>query len=297
MGYKKLKVCVCTSSRSERGLLKPLIRRLNEHPRMSVSVLELPTDFTGAYEVALEFLRTHRVDLAFCGFDRLEHFGGCLAFFVNQVPVAQVYAGQISGEGVWDDVVRHLITLCSTIQFCDSEKAYKRCLELLKVTDKPTDKCFLVGSLAFEDLELDESIAPNKKFDLVLYNPLPLKPDLIQKELGEIERLLDKPTIWIYPNEDKYRETVIERIKKLEAKGKVKGYKTLPRPQYLALLKNCERAIGNSSSFLLELPYFGKSHIHIGARNNKREFVEIRKGGSDRIVKILEKVIPELREH
>jgi len=279
---------VCTSSRSERGLIQPLIKEL-KNSKFKVEVLELPTNFEGAYEVSSEFLRTHKVDLAFCGFDRLEHFGACLAFFVNQVPIAQVYAGHISGEGVWDDVVRHLITLCSTFQFCDSKKAYGRCLNLLKTADKPLDKCFLVGSLAFDNLEIDESIVPKEKFDLVLYNPLPLRPDLIQKELDEIEKLLDKPTIWVYPNEDEYREVVIKRIKKLEMEGKVKGVKSLPRSQYLALLKNCDRAIGNSSSFFLELPYFGKSHIHIGIRNKKREKAEIKTGASKKIVEILEK--------
>jgi UDP-N-acetylglucosamine 2-epimerase (non-hydrolysing)/GDP/UDP-N,N'-diacetylbacillosamine 2-epimerase (hydrolysing) len=288
---KTVKICVCTASRSERQLIKPLLEELEANPKFKLHVLELPTNFLGGFKTAKKYLETHgKPDLAFCSFDRVEMLGACLAFFLDNVKIAQYHAGDTSGEGeTFDDYVRFMITLCSDYQFCNGENAYKRCLQFLKLVGKPTEHCFEVGSLAFDNVSLDYSIVPNQPYDFILYNPLTRQPNLMENELNQIERLIGKRlALWIYPNEDEGREHVIEKIKKLEAEGKVKAYQTLPRPQFLALMEKADRIIGNSSSFFLELPFFGKKHVHVGARNKHRERIQIRTGASKRIVKILE---------
>lgn len=293
MGHK---VIVCVASRSERQLSEGLIKELDASPKFEVDVLELPISFMGAFETTVQYLRTHgKLSLAFCSYDRVEMLGACLAFFLEGIKVSQYHAGDVSGTGeVADDYVRFMITLCSDIQFCNSAKSFTRCLRFLRLVGKPVEHCYHVGSLAFDNVDLDYSMVPSQPFDLVLYNPLPRRLDLMPVELNEIEKLLGrKLTLWIYPNEDKGREVVIERIKKLEREGKVKACNTLPRPQFLALMKKAEKIYGNSSSFFLELPYFGKNHIHIGVRNKKRERIEVRSGASKKIVAILEKLLGE----
>lgn len=252
----------------------------------------MPISFKGAFEVAEEFIRVNgKPQLAVCSFDRLEMLGACLAFFLNRVKIAQYHAGDISGTGeVFDDYVRFMITLCSDFQFCNGESSFKRCLEFLKLVGKSIENCFEVGSMALDGVKLDYSLIPKEPYDLVLYNPPNKQPELIESELNEVERLLDKFTIWVFPNEDFGREKVIERIRELESKGKVKGYETLPREQFLALMERAERVIGNSSAFFLELSAFGRNHIHIGVRNKNRERVEVRSGASKRIAEILEKI-------
>lgn len=289
----KMRLCVCTASRSERGLIEPLINKLKSSPCFETEILELPISFMGAFETASEVIRRHEKKLlAICPFDRLEMLGACLAFFLNNVKVAQYHAGDVSGGGeTFDDFVRFMITLCSDVQFCNGANSFWRCFRFLKLVGKSTSCCYEVGSLAFDDIQLDDSAVPEDDFDLVLYNPLPRRPELIESELEEIENLLEnRLTLWIYPNEDAHREVVIDRIRHLEGEGKVKGFETLPRPQFLALMKHASRVIGNSSSFFLELPYFNKRHVHIGVRNRSREAVEVRGGASERIVTILERV-------
>jgi len=273
-------------------LIQPLIKRLEESPKFKLKVLEMPTTFEGAYETVKEYLRIYgKPDMAFCNFDRVEMLGACLAFYFSRVPIAQYHAGDISGEGeTFDDYIRFMITLCSDIQFCNSAKSFTHCLRFLRLVGKPVEHCYHVGSLAFDDVELDYTIVPDEPFDLILYNPLPAKPDLMEDELRQIEELLgDRLAIWIFPNEDEGREKVIAKIKELEAEGKVKGLNTVPRPQFLALMEKAERVIGNSSSFYMELPYFYKTHIRNGARNRNRERVKVVPGASERMVKILEK--------
>jgi len=290
------RIVVCTASRSERQLSQPLIEELKKSPKFKVEVLELPITFKGAYETVEEYIRVKgKPDLAFVNYDRLEMLGACLAFFIKGVRLAQYQAGDVSGEGeVYDDLVRFMITLCSDFQFCNSEESFKRCLKFLKLVGKPVKNCHHVGSFAFDNLTLDYSAVPNEPFDLILYNPLSRRVDLMEGELDMIEKLLgERLALWVYPNEDEGRDIVIERIRKLEAEGRVKGLETLPRPQFLALMEKAERVIGNSSSFFLELPYFKKQHIHIGLRNRHRERIEVKPGASRRIVEILEKFFSE----
>lgn len=299
----QVNICFCTASRSERELVKPLIRRLEEHPSFNLHVLELPVNFRDAFDTVLRFLHgtTHivggwsiglrspqKVDLAFCSFDRTEMLGAALAFFKNNIPIAQIQAGDQSLEGTHDDITRHQITLCSTVQFCNGMNSYWRVIYILMPLDRSTKNCYEVGSIQFDDLEIDYSAIPDEPFDLVLYNAPTRKPDLIPRELDEIESMLDKLTLWVEPNEDTGRDLILERMKTLEEEGRVKMIQTLPRTQFFGLLETSVRCIGNSSSFFLEIPYLDKQHIHIGVRNKGRERV-FRPGGSVRIIEALER--------
>ena len=155
----------------------------------------------------------------------------------------------------------------------------------------------MVGSTAFDDIEVDESLALKALFDLVVYHPPTRRPDLIEGELDQIESLLDKPAIWIGPSGDPKSDLIVKRIGEIERKHhKITFYPDLPRPKFLGLLKHCERIIGNSSCLFLEAPAFLKSSqiIHIGIRNLGREVVKVRRGGSGRIVKILRRELENL---
>lgn len=308
----QLNICFCTASRSERELVEPVIRRLEKHPRFNLHVLELPVNFRDAFDTVLRFLHgtTHIVggwsiglsspqkpDLAFCSFDRTEMLGAALAFFTNNIPIAQIHAGDQSLEGTFDDITRHQITLCSTIQFCNGMNSYWRVIDVLMPLDRSIENCYEVGSIQFDDMEIDYSAVPGEPFDLVLYNAPTRKPDLIPEELDEIESMLDKLTLWVDPNEDIGRDLIVERIKTLEEKGQVRMIRTLPRAQFFGLLQSNIRCIGNSSSFFLELPYLNsKQHIHIGVRNKGREHGTFRPGGSVRIIEALERFFAERME-
>lgn len=290
MGDQK-RVIVCWSNRSERGLLEPVIKRLRKYFEViefKVDEEEDPFELGRLYESAYSFLHEHEPDLVITPFDRKAQIFAALAARMLNLKVAQIHAGDISREGTWDDSVRHMISLVSDYLFCNGEESAERARELVKLTGSSA-KVFEVGSTAFDDLKIDTSACLEGSFDLVVYSPPTRRPDLIEKELDEIESLLDKPAVWIGPSGDPGSNQIVARAKKLEKEGKIKFYQNLPRPKFLGLLKECTRAIGNSSSFLLELPHFGKRHVHIGVRNLGRETVKIKPGGSDRIAEILHK--------
>ena len=292
MGDKVKRIVVAFSNRSEYGLLVPVIRRLEKH----FEVIEFDMGaVTGGvfklgdlYKNAFAFLQESSPACVITPFDRKEQIFVALAARMLNLRVTQIHAGDISREGCWDDQVRHMISLCCDYLFCNGEESAERARELVELTGSSA-KVFEIGSTAFDDIEVDTSSCPEGEFDLVIYHPPTKRPDLIEKELDEIESIIDKSTIWIGPSGDPGSDQIIARAKKLEKEGKIRFYQNLPRPKFLGLLKQCSRALGNSSSFFLELPHFGKKHIHIGVRNRGRGIVKIRTGGSDRIAEILKK--------
>lgn len=300
-------IVIVSTSRSERALQQPLISKFGER----CEVLEVPSDFRGAYDAVQNYLMSKHIydeeqtllasvglpDVAFCSFDRPEMLGAALAFYFNKIPIVQYHAGDAGvGKGNFDDDIRNMITLMSTFQFCNGRKSYERCIEFLKSAKKDTSKCCEVGSMAIEGVKLDYSIVPEEKFDLVLYNTPAADLSLIDGELSQIEKLLNKYTIWVFPNEDFGRDCVIATIKKLEDEKLVHGCKTLPRNQFLALTKEADRVIGNSSSFKLELPFYRKGYIHVGVRNKDREAIEPGIGASDKMVEIITRWLDEKKK-
>lgn len=274
------------------GLLEPIIRRLDQHFDVVHFKIEPKwagenmSSLGGLYDAAYSFLQATRPTLVITFSDRKEQIFVALAALFLNLRVAQIHAGDISAEGLWDDRVRHMISLCCDYLYCNTKESGNRVKELVKLTGS-SSKVFVVGSTAFDDLEIDTSACPEKPFDLVVYLPPTRRPESISEDLNRIESMLDKPTIWIGSSGDPKSSEIAERVEEMKKRHNIIHYANLPRPKFLGLLKHCDRAIGNSSSFFCELPFFHKQHIHIGVRNMKRERIMPRVGGSDRIVDII----------
>lgn len=294
------KLAVFYSNRAEKGILMPVIKRMRESSTLDPLVCDLfsikpPVSKLGStYDHTYKLLEENPVDLALCGFDRLEMIFVALAAHHHNIPIAQVHAGDQSFKGSFDDVTRHSISLYAQVHFCNGYKSYMRTCGLMNAVGRSAKWTFEVGSTAFDDLEIDDSLCPEKPYLLILYNPPTRRPDLMETELTEIKNMVDKPAVWIGPNWDPGSSKIVSYAHEVAfSKGKAITYRdNVPRPQFLGLLKNCDRFLGNSSSLFLEAPYFLPKEriIHIGVRNQGREFIEIRPGGSDRIVSILEEL-------
>lgn len=289
MGNQVKKICVVVGSRAEEGLTAPIRRRIEASSRLELQTLNVKGySFVGAYDRACAHFFYHRPDLVLVPCDRLEAFAVAAAAHYSNIPLIHLHAGDYS-EGTWDDMARHAISLLANVHFCNGAPSYLRTCQLLESVGRSTKHVYEVGSTAFDDLKIDNSIVPDEPFDLVLYNPPTLHPERIEEELDEIVSLLDKLTIWVGPNLDAGSETIINRVQGLISE-KIRFWRNMPRPKFLALMQMCERFIGNSSSQTYEAPFFHTKCVHIGVRNKGREPIEIRLGGSDRIVKILEEI-------
>ena len=302
------------SNRAEKGLLEPVMQSIDGSRKLELVKVDLFKDLVKPkrmseyglfYSLAYELMQVEKPALALCAFDRFEMAFPTLAAFYQHIPIAQMHAGDLSLEGTWDDVTRHVISLYASIHFCEGENSYRRGVNTLKNLGRSTEHVYEVGSTAFDNLKIDTSFCPKEPYDLVVYCSPTRRLDVIILEIRQIFGILDKFTVWVEPSgRDPGDQQIINILNtyntQLSSPQPYLLLKTLPRPLFLGLLKNCERVIGNSSSLFYEAPNFLRKEqiIHVGVRNKGREFVKIRKGGSRRIVKILERFLDgNIREH
>ena len=84
-----------------------------------------------------------------------------------------------------------------------------------------------------------------------------------------------KPTIIIAPNSDPGNRIIFKKLKSYSQKYHfIKFFPTLPRSDYLGLLKYSGLLIGNSSSGIIEASCFNIPVINLGIRQDEREHGE-----------------------
>ena len=163
----KKKICIFTGTRSEYGLLKPLIDELQNEPTIELQLLitgmHLSSEFGLTYkEISLEaFSRVEKVEillssdtpvavskamgLGLISFaeaydrlnpdiiiglgDRFELFSAVSAALVSRIPVAHIHGGEKT-EGAYDEGFRHAITKMSHLHFTSTEEYRRRVIQL-----------------------------------------------------------------------------------------------------------------------------------------------------------------------
>ena len=290
----KVRVLVPIGSRSDEGLSKPIIKRLQADDYFDVHTIKLSSDYRLDYDYTDNVL-ANAFDIIICVGDRMEMFAASLAAFFRNIPIVHVYAGIINkGWPTKDEVYRHCISLMSELQFCESYEAENILFHFFNPLGK-IPNAHVVGITHLDDLEIDETLVPRGKliikwYNLILYNPI-LDIDIMKWEIERIKALANFGTnynIIIGSNPDPWFDS--EEFYKEKMKDNTIFYDNLPRSQFLGLLKNCQKFITNSSSALYEAPYFLKDEqiINIGVRNTKRTPIDITNtGASDKILKII----------
>ena len=282
------KIGVVTASRAERGLLEPVIKRIESHPRLTCSLLEIKPDWgmSFIFTCVSIWLDREKPDIVLIPCDRKEQVPVALVCLSKNVPIAHFYSGSSIGGNIQDEIYGMIIALCSHVHLCHDENA----AEILKKIGIEEWRIKVVGSTAFDDVTLDYSLVPNEPFDLVLINPDTISKERTERDIEEALSKLWRRAVIIGPNEDENREIILKKIQEFIRKKKIvcNFYDSVPREQFLALLKECRHFITNSSSAFYEAPYFSTTCILIGERNKFRRVPSrIVTGASDRIVDIL----------
>jgi UDP-hydrolysing UDP-N-acetyl-D-glucosamine 2-epimerase len=109
---------------------------------------------------------------------------------------------------------------------------------------------------------------------LVVQHPVTTQVDEAPKQMREtLEAIVEigYPTVVVYPNADAGGRRMIEVIKEYEKYPFIETHKSLPRKEYLSLMKVASVMVGNSSSGIVEAPSFGLPAVNIGIRQEGRE--------------------------
>lgn len=161
------KIAVTTGSRAEYGLLKPLIKKINDEKSFALDLIatgsHLSEKFGNTYqeiegdgfniskkiEIPLnndtnvdsaiatgtgtirfaEYFSTNKPDLAIVLGDRFEIMAAAQAALFLQIPIAHICGGDIT-EGAIDESIRHCVTKMSHLHFPTNKDSYNRIIQL-----------------------------------------------------------------------------------------------------------------------------------------------------------------------
>lgn len=215
-------------------------------------------------------------DLIIIHGDRLEALAGAIVGAFNNIRVAHIEGGEVSGT--IDESIRHSVSKLSHFHFVSNEEAKNRLLQMGEIKDN----IFVIGSPDL-DIILNNKIKLQDvkkyyeiKFDeyaISIFHPVTTEFELIDKQSKDYFNALKDSFmnyIIIYPNNDYGSEIILNNIKKICNTDKFKIFPSIRFEYFSVLLKNANFIIGNSSTGVREAQYYPTLAINIGSRQNNR---------------------------
>lgn len=214
--------------------------------------------------------------------DRSELLAAVTAAVIANIPVAHIHGGETT-EGAYDEFIRHSITKMSHLHFASCEVYRKRIIQL----GEQPNTVFNVGAIGVDSIKnlslldksaFEDSISKtlDKKSVLITFHPVTMEHATAEVQFKSLLQALDalKETTLIFtkPNSDKGGAAIIRMIDTYVVANpdKALSFASLGQLRYLSALQHVDFVIGNSSSGILEAPYFHIPTIDIGDRQKGR---------------------------
>lgn len=306
------KILFITGTRADYGKIKPLMRKVEESKEFELHIFvtgmhmlskygstwkEIEKDgFKNIYkfinqqynfhmDIALSntiiglsnFVNELRPDMIVVHGDRLEALAGAIVGAFNNIRVAHIEGGEVSGT--IDESIRHAITKFSHIHFVCNEEAKKRVIQL---GEKP-ESVYVIGSPDI-DVMLSDTL-PNlrevkehyeiefENYAIFIYHPVTTQIDILHRNIKEVvDALIEsgKNYIVIYPNNDEGSNIILKEYERFKMNKRFKIFPSLRFEYFLTLLKHADFMIGNSSAGIREAGIYGVRVIDIGIRQKGR---------------------------
>ena len=219
-------------------------------------------------------------DCVFIHGDRIETLAAASVLTFSKIKIAHIEGGELSGTV--DEMIRHSVTKLSHLHFVTNSAAKK----VLIKSGEDKKNIFITGS---PDIDMfDKNLRPSieevkKRYEIKFSNYLisflhPVtthtKTETRKKAqiyFESIRKLKSKNIIQFVPNNDDNSEEIFQVLKKtLMDRPNIMIMKSMRFEYYLTLLENSELIIGNSSSAIMEAPYFNIPSINVGDRQINR---------------------------
>ncbi|WP_026838092.1 UDP-N-acetylglucosamine 2-epimerase [Gillisia sp. JM1] len=218
--------------------------------------------------------------------DRTEMLAAATTAMVANIPIAHIHGGETT-EGAYDESIRHAITKMSFLHFASTEIYRKRIIQL----GEHPERVFNVGAIGLDSIknldlldrkEFEESIdfKLGKQNVLITFHPVTLENNSAKEQfqaiLEALKTLKDTHFIFTHANSDRSGRIINQMIEQYvgENKNIAVSFKSLGQLRYLSGLQNVDAVLGNSSSGIMEVPYFNIPTINIGDRQKGRVMAE-----------------------
>lgn len=223
------------------------------------------------------YVREFRPDLIVVHGDRVEALAGAIVGSLNNVLVAHIEGGELSGT--IDELIRHAVSKLSHLHFVANEDARARLLQL----GEEEAAIFPIGSPDI-DVMLSDSLPslhevrarydiPFDSYGILMYHPVTTEFERLEQHAAAIvDGVVDSGMnfVAIYPNNDAGADIILRHMERLRGRS---GFRLLPSMRFeyfLALLKHARVIAGNSSAGIREAPVYGVPTLNIGSRQANR---------------------------
>lgn len=237
-------------------------------------------EFITTIEMIGNALQKHKPNAILVIGDRIEAYGAALAAHFKGIPIIHSGGGNLT-LGAVDDIYRYNISNLSQLHLTTSLSAYER-LKSSPILN--ARNIHFTGSIAIDSIRqfqleprhIREFIPELKdeEFALMTFHSSTAKyeptADLMDASIKTIINHNSKILI-TYPNNDAGSESILKVIQKYSKNPNVYISKSLGATGYYAALHASLFVIGNSSSGIIEAPYFDKPVINIGERQAGRD--------------------------
>ncbi|WNL27658.1 UDP-N-acetylglucosamine 2-epimerase [Arcobacter cryaerophilus gv. pseudocryaerophilus] len=235
-------------------------------------------EFSHTINLIHEHLANSSYDFVLIVGDRLESYASALGAHFAKIRIIHFGGGHLT-SGAVDNIYRFNITNLACYHFTTSKIAYET---LQRLPTIETNKVFFCGSPSVDAIKffLKEPIPIThylhniqNEYVLMTFHPVTLRNEPIVEIIEHVVRFLISKHIGVlitYPNNDEKSQEIIKYIDSIKNNPGVYVMPHLGSKVYYSAIYSSQFVIGNSSSGLVEVPYFNKPIINIGDRQEGR---------------------------
>jgi UDP-2,4-diacetamido-2,4,6-trideoxy-beta-L-idose 2-epimerase len=214
--------------------------------------------------------------------DRYEALAMAEAALIMTIPIGHIHGGELTA-GAYDDAMRHAITKMAQLHFVAAEAYRKRVIQM----GEHPECVFNVGSLGLEQLaksyrytlsDLGEKLnfALKPCYFLVIFHPVTIGDESIEAALEALLDILahwpEHQIVFTYPNADNGGHRIIRLIEQYQREfpDRILCVRSLGHKLFPSVVSHAKMVIGNSSSGIIEVPFFKIPTVNIGSRQMGR---------------------------
>ena len=223
------------------------------------------------------YISENPVDLIVVHGDRVEALAGAIVGSLNNVLVAHIEGGEVSGT--IDELIRHSVSKLSHIHLVANQKARDRLLQLgeldgsIHIIGSPDIDLMSSKNLPILEKAKERYEIKFREYSLALFHSVTTETENLKGYVKNyVDALIESGSnyIVIYPNNDLGSEIILEEYKRLEGLNNFKIFPSIRFEYFLTFLKNSKFIIGNSSAAVREAPYYNVPTVNIGTRQLNR---------------------------
>jgi UDP-hydrolysing UDP-N-acetyl-D-glucosamine 2-epimerase len=241
--------------------------------------------------------------------DRAETAAAAIAATLARVPLVHLHGGEET-EGAIDNALRHALTKLAALHFV----AHPIYAQRIRQMGEPDDAVHVVGApgldnlvaarvISREELASSLGIALEDPVVVVTHHPATLGADPTEEVNALVAAMERVPATYVItlPNNDSGADVIRDRLCAFaDGRRRAVTVAALGSDRYPSLLRIAAAMLGNSSSGIIEAPFFGLPVVNVGDRQRGRlrgsNVLDV-EPRADAIVEALQTALsPQLRE-